>query len=161
MDNSGILDNEFSPRTTSLVVDEVAKNFLGETAKWGRFLAILGFVGVGLFVLLAFVMLFMGTAFIDVPGTENNSMGILFGGFGAVIYLLLAVLYFFPARYLYRFSEKTKQAIATNDTPALTEALGNLKSLYKFFGILAAIFVGFYALGLLLTVVGGGLAAFG
>jgi hypothetical protein len=134
--------------------------FLEEIRKWTMFLSILGFVGIGFLVLGG---LFMGTfmstmsnAFGDqIPG--GLPMG---GGFIAFIYLLLALLYFFPVFYLYKFSNYTKKALDSRDTEMLTNAFSNLKSHYKFLGIVAIIIIGLYLLMFVFILLGGAFAAF-
>ena len=158
MDNPTVLDNDFRS-ASGLHVDDIAKSYLAETAKWGKFLAIVGFITVGLMVIAAIGMLIFGTALSSAPGMEATPFAAFGGGLFGLFYLLFAAFYFFPSLYLYRFSDRTKRALATNDTPVLTNALGNLKSLYKFIGITTAVFVGLYALGLVFMLVGGGIAA--
>jgi predicted RND superfamily exporter protein len=82
-------------------------------------------------------------------------------GFGAVlgvVYILLAVLYFFPCLYLLRFSNHMKVALATEDQTRLTTAFENLKSVFKFIGVLTIVILGIYVLAFLF---GGLAAAFG
>lgn len=124
--------------------------FLKEIAKWANFLAIMGFIGIGLIVILAF---FMGAFFSSIP----NSGAIPFnaGPIMTVVYLLMAVLYFFPVLYLYRFADKMKTALARKEEDVLTDAFMNLKSHYKFIGILTIVMLSLYALGLLLALIAG------
>jgi hypothetical protein len=77
-----------------------------------------------------------------------------------VVYIGMAALYFFPILYLFRFATKAQEAVKANDTPTLTTALENLKSHYKFIGILAAIVMGFYAIMLVIMLVAGAGAMF-
>ena len=159
MDFQSPLDNDFPSPDGGLMITETAKDYLAETAKWGKFLAIIGFVGIGFMVVVALgIILFGGTMLAGMPGGDPyaavGGMALLGG-----IYLVGAALYFFPTLYLYRFSARTKRALQTNDTTTLTEALENLKSLYKFFGIITAIFVGIYALFFVIALVGGGLSS--
>ncbi|MEY2868127.1 MAG: hypothetical protein RIR01_545 [Bacteroidota bacterium] len=87
---------------SNLQLTEESKSFLREIAKWAYFLSILGFLGVGFMVILA---LFMGTIFSKL-GVFGARFGMMEGGFITVIYLLLAVLYFFPVYYLFQFASK-------------------------------------------------------
>ena len=52
---------EYTEKLTpsGLEIDTQAKAFLNETAKWAKFLAIVGFVLVGFFLLFGFVMLML------------------------------------------------------------------------------------------------------
>ena len=137
----------------------VAQGFLRETAKWARFLSIVGFIFIGLYVLLALMMFAMGGA-MDAASENMDGMGGM-GMMGAVggaamgvIYLICALIYFFPILYLYRFASNTLSALDSNNTDQLTNGLENLKSHYKFMGILMCIALIFIALGMLLMFVG-------
>ena len=138
----------------NLVIDWRSKEFLKETAKWSKFLAILGFVGIGLMVLGSLVMLFA-------PSSLMSNGDFPFGGkiFMMLLYLAFAVLYYFPISYLYQFSENTKKAIENNDNNAIRDAFEFLKSHYKFMGILTIILLSFYAIMIFIGLIGAGAAA--
>lgn len=138
----------------NLVIDWRSKEFLKETAKWTKFLAILGFVGIGLMVLGSLVLLFA-------PSSLMSNGDFPFGGkiFMMLLYLAFAVLYYFPISYLYQFSEKTKKAIENNDNNAIRDAFEFLKSHYKFMGILTIILLSFYAIIIFIGLIGAGAAA--
>ncbi|MFN8363245.1 MAG: DUF5362 family protein [Cloacibacterium normanense] len=138
----------------NLIIDWRSKEFLKETAKWTKFLAILGFVGIGLMVLGSLVMLFA-------PSSLMSNGDFPFGGkiFMMLLYLAFAVLYYFPISYLYQFSENTKKAIENNDNNAIRDAFEFLKSHYKFMGILTIILLAFYAIIIFIGLIGAGTAA--
>ena len=138
----------------NLMIDWRSKEFLKETAKWTKFLAILGFVGIGLMVLGSLVMLFA-------PSSLMSNGDFPFGGkiFMMLLYLAFAVLYYFPISYLYQFSENTKKAIENNDNNAIRDAFEFLKSHYKFMGILTIILLSFYAIIIFIGLIGAGTAA--
>ncbi|MEM6321703.1 MAG: hypothetical protein AAF960_28850 [Bacteroidota bacterium] len=156
---TGILDNNFTSQNAG--ISEEAKGYLLETAKWAKFMAIIGFIGVGFLVLVAlsigtFMSTFAGVA-ADDPVMANFPTWIF-----SLIYLVMAGIIFMPILYLYRFATKTQQAIRSNDEPTLTEGLKNLKSHYKFYGIMYAIIFGFYGIMLVFALLGGiGAAIFG
>ena len=147
-------DNLHVENGENLVIDWRSKEFLKETAKWTKFLAILGFVGIGLMVLGSLVMLFA-------PSSLMSNGDFPFGGkiFMMLLYLAFAVLYYFPISYLYQFSEKTKKAIENNDNNAIRDAFEFLKSHYKFMGILTIILLAFYAIIIFIGLIGAGSAA--
>lgn len=127
-----------------LQLDQTAKGFLQETAKWAYFLSILGFVFIGLMVVIA---VFAGSIFASMGAMSG--MGALGGSFGAVMsaaYIFIAVLYFFPVYYLNKFSTNAKRAFRDNDTEALSASLGYLKSHYKFIGIMMLSILVLYAI---------------
>jgi hypothetical protein len=146
------------PENTNLFdlhLDQPSINYLNEAARWGKFLSILGFIYCGLMVIFAIffgsimgrMMTSMGEAGADMPGRIG-------GGFFGIIFVAVALIMFFPALFLYNFSTKIRRALHSNDQPFLTEALKNLKSLFKFYGIIAIIVVGFYALALIGGIIG-------
>lgn len=147
-------DNLLVENGENLVIDWRSKEFLKETAKWTKFLAILGFVGIGLMVLGSLVMLFA-------PSSLMSNGDFPFGGkiFMMLLYLAFAVLYYFPISYLYQFSENTKKAIENNDNNAIRDAFEFLKSHYKFMGILTIILLAFYAIMIFIGLIGAGAAA--
>jgi hypothetical protein len=161
------LASNFNPKTNimeqntsnlfELHVDPQSNAYLGETARWAKFLAIVGFVMCGLIVLLG---IFFGTLF----SSFGDSMGMGMGGVGigaAFMYILIALLWFFPCLFLYRFAVRTQVALRNNEQQNLTAGLANLKSYFKFVGILTIIFVSIYLLIFLFAMLGAGMAGLG
>lgn len=142
-------ENNITPQTepsgSNLMITDISKYYLTETAQWTQFLSIVGFVGTGLIIVLSF---FIGSIFSSMPfpGGEMSNMPKGFGFIFGVIYFLIGVLYFFPSWYLYNFTRKMKTALTKNDSEALEVALSNQKSFYKFWGILMIVLLGFYGL---------------
>lgn len=130
----------------SLVITDEIKEYLNETSKWGKFLAIMGFIGMGIMILFAFIMMLGFSAMDDIPQTQFpiSSMGFF--------YILFALVYFFPVNYLYKFSTRIKQGITSNDIGSLTAGFQNIKSLFKFMGIFTIIILSLYALILVIAV---------
>jgi uncharacterized membrane protein YjgN (DUF898 family) len=147
------LSDNPQPRT-HLTISEQAKLFLAEAGKWGRFIAIVGFIMVAFMVIFA---LFAGVFMSNLPGTEELPFSM---GFFSIIYLVIAAVYFFPILYLYRFSMRIREALNRNDEMVLENAFENLKSHYKFLGILIIVMLVLYALIFALAIVGGLLSAF-
>lgn len=137
-----------------LQLNESAKGFLRETAKWAYFLSILGYVGIGFIVLVA---IFAGTIFATLGTMMPGGMGGLGSAFGiimTVMYLLLAALYFFPVYYLNKFASNAKIALRDNDSKSLASSFEYLKSHYKFIGIMSLIVLSLYALILVFVAIG-------
>jgi len=63
-----------------------------------------------------------------------------------LMYVLIGLLYFFPVYYLFKFSSKVRTALMTKNTQELETAFENLKSHYKFIGILMIITLSIYVL---------------
>jgi small-conductance mechanosensitive channel len=131
-----------------------SKEFLKETAKWAYFLSIMGYIGIGLLIIFA---IFAGTIFSSLG--EAGGMGSFPTALITCLYLLLAVLYFFPVYYLNKFGSNTKTALANNDSDMLGNALEYLKSHYKFIGIMTIVVMSLYVLAIVFAVIAG-VAAF-
>jgi hypothetical protein len=143
MENKDLLNSQ-------LEVGDAAAAHLSDTAKWGKFLAIVGFIGCGL-------LLLGGLVFMVAVNSLGGYYSSVFSGMGpviGVIYLAIAVLYFFPCLFLLRFSNKMKAALLSNDQEALNEAFNQHRRFYKFVGILVIIIISFYVLAILLTGLG-------
>jgi hypothetical protein len=74
------------------------------------------------------------------PGFGMGNTAIVF------LYAGLALLYFFPCLYLFRFAQKMKQALNHSDQESLITSLGNLKACFRFMGILTIVVLGIYLL---------------
>lgn len=125
--------------------NEKIEAYLKETAQWGKFLAIMGYVLMGILVLVALAMMVGMSAFSKATG--HGIFSVLLG----MIYILLAGVYFVPITYLYRFSTQVKQAVENNNEEEYTTAFQNLKSLFKFLGIFTIVMLALYAVALVVA----------
>lgn len=145
-----VLDN-VSGSGSNFSLSPQAISFLTQTRKWVNFLAILGFIAIGLMVISG---LFFGT----MMGAMMGQTGMTAAGgsaFFGVFYIILALIYFFPVMYLYKFGTKLKTALANRDSKSLEQSFENLKSHYKFVGIVAIIGLSFYAFSALMMILVG------
>lgn len=138
MENENIIDSGSSFSNGQLTVSPIASDYLSETGKWGKFLAILGFCFVGLIILAG---LFAGTLF-SAMGTPMPVPGFLVG----LIYVLIGLFYFFPVYYLFKFSSQVRGALMSKNSQELDLAFENLKSHYKFIGIFTIVILCIYVL---------------
>lgn len=124
-----------------------AQTYLRESGKWAAFLGIVGFIITGFIVIGA---LFAGTMMSTLSRMQPENPGAAImagmGGFVTVIYLLIAVLYFFFSLFLYQFGSGIKKGIMYADQLHVTTALGKLKSFFKLWGILTIVVMSLYAL---------------
>ncbi|MBA2499051.1 MAG: hypothetical protein H0V30_04940 [Chitinophagaceae bacterium] len=155
------MENELTASSSlfGLSINETNRVDLADAARWARFLAIIGFIMCGLIVLVgifagSLFSMFMNTN--EIEGMEGFGGGMPpgFGGAMAVVYIILALIYFFPCLFLFRFANQMKTALASNEQSALNSSFQNLKSMFRFFGIVTIIMLALYAIILLIAVVG-------
>ena len=132
-------------------IDDVARYNMLEIGRWGKFLAIVGFIIMALLILLGVVMMVAMPAMYK----ESAAMGGLFGGFFLLLYIAAAALQFYPTWALYKYSAGIKQALAHNDQHLFNTAFGHLKGAIKYIGIVTLIMLCIYTVIFLFT----GLAA--
>ena len=133
-----------------LQVDHESSDFLRETARWGKFLAIVGFIACGLCLLSA---IFSGPLIMALYGSLGAAPGV--GIVFTVMLVLVALLWFFPCLYLYNFSSKMQAALRSNDQVQLNQSFRNLKSYYRFVGIVTIIVLSLYALLFIIRIFSG------
>ncbi|WP_295127506.1 DUF5362 family protein [uncultured Chitinophaga sp.] len=121
-----------------LRVDEEVSSYLGQTARWAKFIAVAGFVMCGFLFIAAF---FVGTLMTAYSEAYPGGAGVL-----TAIYVVLAVVMFVPYLYLYNFASKMQKALQSVDQHTLAKSFANLKSCFKFIGIATIIMLAMYAL---------------
>ncbi|XMO85756.1 DUF5362 family protein [Algibacter sp. AS12] len=126
-----------------LEVSEDIIGYLNETAKWTYFLSILGFIGIG-FMVLGGIGVSLYTGMNQVGGTDAYGLGYSAGV--GIVYIILALVYLFPVLYLFKFSNKMKQALKLKNNEAFKMAFLNLKSHYKYMGIFTIVIFSLYIL---------------
>lgn len=130
-----------------LQVDAPVMDHLSETAKWAKFLSIIGFVFCGLFAIMG---LFGGAVLSASLGATSD--GGITQATVMILYVVLALVYFFPCLFLFHFARKMKTALRANDQQMLTDSFKNLKICYKYMGILMIIIIAFWVIGILAAI---------
>jgi uncharacterized BrkB/YihY/UPF0761 family membrane protein len=107
---------------------------LNKTRKWAMFLAIIGFIFLGLIIVMGLV-----------AGTFFNTFSSVSADRGMPGYLVflpvigVTIIYFFPVLFLFRFSKHSALAVATYDKMELHKAVKNLKYYFAYLGTLIII----------------------
>ena len=138
---------ENKPESGNLELETNGLNHLKETRMWTNFLAIAGFVFLGLMVLIM-VFAFSTSAF--------RMLG-MFELLAFIPLILVMVAYFFPFYYLLMFSRYSKQAILNSDTSSMTLAFKYLKLHYRFMGILIIVILAIYVIVIIVMLSAGSL----
>jgi hypothetical protein len=146
MDYDQPLDKDFQE---DLHFSNESRANLNETAGWTKFLAIVGFIFVGFMVLASYRI---HSFFSMMPMSEEFPFPPAIFSVFSVIYLGMALLFFFPVLYLYKFSTRMKDAIRASDQGAMEDAFANIKAHYKFIGILMIVLIGFNVLSFMVVV---------
>ncbi|MGB2128072.1 MAG: hypothetical protein ACPHXR_01215 [Flavicella sp.] len=121
-----------------LQLNDQVKAYFQEIGKWARFLGIVGYIGIGLLLVVSFAVPY----FISFLGASELSQ--IPPSTLATVYFILAGVYFFPVNYLYKFGVKIKSSMAHADEISFEEAVKNLKSHYKFIGVFTLILISMY-----------------
>ncbi|HJS55228.1 MAG TPA: DUF5362 family protein [Chitinophagaceae bacterium] len=142
-------------------IDTNARVHLSEAARWAKFLAVFGMIMCGVLVIIG---VFAGTIFSSISnpyGNEYKNPSVFGNGlivFMIVLYVGIAVLYFFPCLFLLRFANHMRNALNTNDQHTLNSSFQNLKIMFRYMGMLTIVVIALYILAFLFGVMG---AAFG
>jgi len=139
-------------KSEKLSLNDHAIDALRESGKWCMFLAVVGFIFIGLMLIAGAVFTFAMPAIMS--AAANNPSGATmapnpFAGFKAyfgIIYIVFAIIYFFPVYYLFNYAKGTKHALESGNEEVLANALVNLKSHHKFLGVMTIIMIIIYIL---------------
>jgi hypothetical protein len=134
---------EFSDQsnpTADIVLTPEAQHYLRTAGKWAVFLGIMGFIG-SAFILLG--ALFVGNTaeiiakFRPSSPTYPNAIG----GIGSLLYVIVAIFYFFLSLKLFQFGNHTKTGLLFADSLQINKGLRNVKSFFKLWGIATIIII--------------------
>jgi len=139
----------------SLSIDPLTKAHLSETARWARFLAIVGMISLALMILFGLVYSIWISSMVD---SMQNQMGFqpraystgLAAG-SAFLFILMAVVGFFPLLYMLRFANQMRTALYGNDQESLNTSFQNLKRYFRYLGIITIIGIGLWVIWLLVV----------
>jgi hypothetical protein len=134
-----------SPEKMTIEFDQQTLNSLNTTRKWAMFLAIIGFIFVGILIIFGIIT----GAFISVFNTGDKAIGttdLLI----VILFLLIAIAYFLHVLFLFRFSKHTAKVVQTLDKNEFSKTIKNLKFSLAFLGALI-IFALLLYIGLLIV----------
>lgn len=154
MENQEQFEDLETQQNPQLIVTEDMRSYIYDIAKWAGFLGIVGFV------LSAFML--MAALTIGPTINSNPEMAKMLGQLGAmdgttfsIVFLIYAFAIFYPSLLMVRYATKAKQGVLYGEQTSLNEAISKLKSLFKYFGVLAIIVIGLYLMALVSAIVGG------
>ena len=127
------------PGNRKIELEEEALKDLDTTRKWSMFLAILGFIFIGLLVIGGLIASLVMSVF----KTQNAVLGITEIMVFVVVFVFM-LIYFFPVLYLFRFSKHTANAVKTLDKQEMQNAFKYLRKYYVYIGILTIVVLAIY-----------------
>ncbi|TSJ47670.1 hypothetical protein [Fluviicola chungangensis] len=127
------LDQNIELDSDKLKVSQSIREHLLTSAKWARFLAIVGFIFTGFTAIASLIMLITAL---------STGFGPLIGM--AFLYIGLTVAMIFPALYMIRFAGSITKGLNSNKQSEFEFGVQNLKSFYKFSGIFTIVFLSLY-----------------
>lgn len=128
-------------------IDLDSRDYLLESCKWAKFLAIVGMVITGLLMVLMFFSFFS----LSLVKDTFSSFYTLY----SLVYLGVIALYSYPVIALYRFSKKVRIGIDQADQVEFNEGLRFLKATFRYIGIMTIIIIAIYSIILLIALIGG------
>ena len=117
---------------------------LNSTRKWTTFLAVLGFIFLGLLLIAGLAT----SVFLTTFKTTEANMGIP-ESIMILLIIIVGFIYFFPVFFLLRFSRNIRDAIQNLDQKKLQRGFRSLRLYFTYIGILVIVVLTIYALGLL------------
>jgi len=126
----------------TLQVDPASQSYMLETARWARFLSVVGFIAMIFIVLSAAVFLFAGQLSGEFAYSQGERLGI------AIFYLLLILIFFYPMYALLKFSKLIKAAVLHTNQLEFDEAFRYLKNTFRFWGIYTIILLFIYGIAI-------------
>ena len=135
---------ESSPDSRKIEIEQKTLDNLNTIRKWTMFIAIIGFILLGLLLIIGLIA---GT-FLSAFKLGETGLGIP-ESLGLIVLFVVAVIYFFPVFFLFRFSKHTGNAVQTLNKEELHKAFKNLKSYVVYLGVLIIIGLSIYVMALL------------
>jgi hypothetical protein len=130
---------ETTPEKKTMEIDQDILKNLNTIRKWAMFFSILGFIFLGLVVIIGIIA---GT-FLSAFKSGSVSAGIPESVI-IIMFFFLAAVYFFPVHFLFRFSKHTAHAVQKLDKDELHKAFRSLKSYSVYLGVLTIIGLALY-----------------
>jgi len=117
--------------------------YLKSSASWIRFYSIMGFIVCGLLIIGAIIDL-LPSSMPNIPVTRSMS----------IMWVVGAILVFFPSKYLYKYSDKIRCFLETNDNDLIERALLLQNKYWTFISIITIIGLSITVISLLAFVLG-------
>ncbi len=138
--------------STDLQVDVEVQQHLAITAKWAKFLSIIGFIFSGLLFIAGLVTI------ANYKKYDSNDYGYSSRSeptnqwISIISVLILAAIWFGTSFYTFRFATKMKAALQSSDQLTFNDSMSNLAKNYKLLGVVTIIYLVLMLVAILLAI---------
>jgi hypothetical protein len=137
-----------SNEVVAVVIDQLAR-----TKVWVRLISILIYIGAA-FLVLAGIFMGIGGGAAMMASREGANFGVGFGIGMMLVYVLIALVYIYPAMKLWAYATRIAALVRDRNTLSLEQALNEQRKFWKFCGVVAILFLGFYAVIAVVAIIG-------
>jgi SNF family Na+-dependent transporter len=134
------------PENSIIEVTPITEKNLNASRKWAMFLAVVGFIVLGLMIFLGIIT----GAFLSAFKSEDVTLGIQ-ENIIAVMFIVFLLIYFLLVLYLFRFSKSARDAIQNHDRKKLEKTFRYLRKFFTLAGILVISIILVYLLILIIS----------
>lgn len=150
-----IENTEETGEASEMLITFEAENFLRETGKWAHFLGVAGFVFSFLTIISAFSVSAIVGKLQQTYGAGMDAKALSSGL--SFLYFAFGVLIFIPSLNLFQFAAGLKNGFNYGVQASVNTAFMQLKSYFRFWGILVISIIVFYVVILIAAIAGGGM----
>lgn len=136
------------PDNQTIHIDNITQKYLKTAARWAKFLALLGFVFVGLMILAGiFVGIIYNITESDLMMDQKMPVP---SYIISLFYLLGAMIFLIPNLFMNSFANKTVKAIEKKDADILSKSFRSLKNWFLFYFLSIVVLILVYVIVVLL-----------
>jgi len=135
-----------NPEIKNIEIGQDTLKHLNTLGKWTMFLAVSGFIFLGIIITLGLITGTFLTAFSNSDKIPGMPDALLYAAF-----ITVTLIIFFPILFLFRFSKHTSKAISTLDKKEMHIAIRYLKRYFIYIGVLLIVILALYIAGIILA----------
>ncbi|NVO21445.1 MAG: hypothetical protein HXX13_17220 [Bacteroidetes bacterium] len=150
MENSSFSTQD--PNQTSIPeITQEGIDHLLIAARWGKFLAILGFISIVFTVLAVLVLVVVFNMMADKLANLEGFSAFITSKWVAFPYFVSGLIGFVPVYFLNSFSNNITKAVRNNDTRVMTIAFKRLKHLFILVGMYTIIILALFVIAIVIA----------
>lgn len=141
-----ISENKNTNQITEEVLSQNSIFYLRNTAPWMKFVSIVGFLMCLLFIAFAVIIIM---APVEATNPYIAKLGTGMKSFIAVLYIIFAIILFFPNVYLFRYAVLLKKFTKSKQALTFEKSLLMQKKFWKYIGVLVIIYLSLFGITIL------------